>query len=168
MTIRPIQTPYKGYLFRSRLEARWAVYFDSLKIDWEYEPEGFQLPNGEWYLPDFWIPTIPHGGYTVAGLWVEIKPRPLNKKEIENLEALTKSSGHHGFALIGTPGKHAVHKFMHHGYNFITKHFSPEDGLVDYPLPHEIYLNYDFSVEDMYINGVKAARSARFEHGAQT
>lgn len=25
-----IQTEYNGYLFRSRLEARWAVFFDAL------------------------------------------------------------------------------------------------------------------------------------------
>lgn len=28
MTIKAIDTIYKGYKFRSRLEARWAVFFD--------------------------------------------------------------------------------------------------------------------------------------------
>lgn len=51
--IKAIPTRYKGYHFRSRLEARWAVFFDALGIKWEYEPEGFELPNGERYLPDF-------------------------------------------------------------------------------------------------------------------
>lgn len=51
--IRAIQTTYKGYRFRSRLEARWAVFFDTLGIRWEYEPEGFELPDGRRYLPDF-------------------------------------------------------------------------------------------------------------------
>lgn len=51
--IKPIETFYKGYRFRSRLEARWAVFFDALGVKWEYEPEGFELPSGKRYLPDF-------------------------------------------------------------------------------------------------------------------
>lgn len=39
--MRPIETKYKGCRFRSRLEARWAVFFDALEIKWWYEPEGF-------------------------------------------------------------------------------------------------------------------------------
>ncbi len=53
--ITPIQTEYKGYLFRSRLEARWAVFFDAMGIEWEYEPEGLVLSDGTWYLPDFYL-----------------------------------------------------------------------------------------------------------------
>lgn len=51
--MKAIQTKYKGYRFRSRLEARWAVFFDALSLKWEYEPEGFDLGFGELYLPDF-------------------------------------------------------------------------------------------------------------------
>lgn len=54
--IKAIETIYNGYRFRSRLEARWAVFFDSGKIKYEYEPEGFELPNGTRYLPDFYLP----------------------------------------------------------------------------------------------------------------
>ena len=32
--IKAIETSYKGYLFRSRLEARWAVFFDALGLVW--------------------------------------------------------------------------------------------------------------------------------------
>lgn len=52
-SIKPIETEYKGYRFRSRLEARWAVFFDALGIEYQYEPEGFELPSGKRYLPDF-------------------------------------------------------------------------------------------------------------------
>lgn len=52
-TIKVKETYYKGYRFRSRLEARWAVFFDALGVEYEYEPEGFQLPDGSCYLPDF-------------------------------------------------------------------------------------------------------------------
>jgi hypothetical protein len=41
-------TVYKGVCFRSRLEARWAVFFDLLGWPWQYEP--LQLGR---YLPDF-------------------------------------------------------------------------------------------------------------------
>ena len=53
--MKAIETKYKGYRFRSRLEARWAVFFDALGLQWEYEPEGFDLGEAGWYLPDFRI-----------------------------------------------------------------------------------------------------------------
>lgn len=58
LRMKSIETFYKGCKFRSRLEARWAVFFDSLKIIWEYEKEGFVLSTGERYLPDFWLPQL--------------------------------------------------------------------------------------------------------------
>ena len=51
--IKPIQTYYDGHLFRSRLEARWAVVFNALHVPYEYEPEGFDLGDELYYLPDF-------------------------------------------------------------------------------------------------------------------
>jgi hypothetical protein len=53
--IKAIETVYNGYRFRSRLEARWAVFFDALGVEYEYEPEGFKHENGECYLPDFYL-----------------------------------------------------------------------------------------------------------------
>lgn len=64
--IKAIETQYRGYNFRSRLEARWAVFFDALHIKWEYEVEGFDLGEFGWYLPDFWLPDLE--------FFVEIKP----------------------------------------------------------------------------------------------
>jgi hypothetical protein len=43
-----IPTVYKGRQFRSRLEARWAAFFDLLHWPYEYEP--FELPG---WIPDF-------------------------------------------------------------------------------------------------------------------
>lgn len=86
MSGRIIQTAYSGCRFRSRLEARWAVFYDALGVAWEYEREAYALgpigttvePDGthtSWtgdedygelaYLPDFWLPTL--------NCWVEIK-----------------------------------------------------------------------------------------------
>ena len=53
--IKAIPTEYKGYRFRSRLEARWAVFFDACGVTWEYEPEGIILSDGTAYLPDFYL-----------------------------------------------------------------------------------------------------------------
>lgn len=64
--VKPIETEYNGYRFRSRLEARWAVFFDTAGIPYEYEPEGFELDDGTKYLPDFYLPAFE--------LYVEIKP----------------------------------------------------------------------------------------------
>jgi len=65
MTIKPIETVYAGCRFRSRLEARWAVFFDVMGIAWQYEAQGYQLRDRLYvlecgdalnYLPDFWLP----------------------------------------------------------------------------------------------------------------
>ena len=50
--IKAIDTVYKGYRFRSRLEARWAVFFETCGFKWTYEPQGYEI-NGVRYLPDF-------------------------------------------------------------------------------------------------------------------
>lgn len=70
MALRALPTLYNGVHFRSRMEARWAVFFDQLGLRWEYEPEGFELPSGRWYLPDFWLPDLN------GGIYAEIKPTP--------------------------------------------------------------------------------------------
>ena len=72
--MKPIETLYKGVKFRSRLEARHAVMFDALNIKWEYEIEGFQLPNGKWYLPDFFLPDVYLRNVDNSGVFFEVKP----------------------------------------------------------------------------------------------
>lgn len=91
MNIPAMQSQYRGYRFRSRLEARWAIFFDALGVQWQYEPETFDLtdryasllseyswmahssprlnPNDRLiYTPDFLLPNVR------GGLYVEIKP----------------------------------------------------------------------------------------------
>lgn len=57
-------TVYAGITFRSRLEARWAVFMDAVGVQWTYEPERIQLPTGGTYLPDF---------VTRDGAYIEVK-----------------------------------------------------------------------------------------------
>jgi hypothetical protein len=77
--LKAIETKYKGYRFRSRLEARWAVFFDTLGIEYRYEYEGFEMWTGTWYLPDFYLPE--------QGYWIEIKgttPTALEREKASN------------------------------------------------------------------------------------
>jgi hypothetical protein len=73
--IKAIETRYNGYRFRSRLEARWAVFFDSLRWQWRYEHEGYRIGWHEddaiAWLPDFEVIT-PSGQH----LYVEVKGDP--------------------------------------------------------------------------------------------
>lgn len=68
--IKAIETRYAGCRFRSRLEARWAVFFDRLGIRWHYEEQGYELPSGR-YLPDFRLEKA--GGLGHGDVHVEIK-----------------------------------------------------------------------------------------------
>jgi hypothetical protein len=51
---RGIPTWHNGVLYRSRGEAKWAVFLDRLEVPFEYETQGFDT-DGSWYLPDFVI-----------------------------------------------------------------------------------------------------------------
>jgi hypothetical protein len=69
MTIKAIETHYAGCRFRSRLEARWAVFLDRIGLEWDYEPEGLEVtiegePRPLKWLPDFRLAT---------GQWAEVK-----------------------------------------------------------------------------------------------
>ena len=94
--MQAIETVYSGYRFRSRLEARWAVFFDTLGIRYEYEKEGFELPHW-WqeegdeplpvlrYLPDFWLPAL--------GCYFEVKGPTPDDEDEEKAGALAMASG---------------------------------------------------------------------------
>jgi len=72
-----LDTYYNGYKFRSRLEVRWAVFLDAAGVEYLNESEGFDVPGGFYYLPDFFLSQ----GIRFIGeatlrqnVWVEIKP----------------------------------------------------------------------------------------------
>lgn len=70
--MRAIETKHNGILFRSRLEARWAIFFDQLRIRWEYEYEGYESKEMGRYLPDFYFPELRFYG--------EVKPEKICDK----------------------------------------------------------------------------------------
>jgi len=108
--IKAIETQYKGYRFRSRLEARWAVFFDALGIEWEYEREGYDLGDAGWYLPDFWIEKIQCAGGDPRSFHVEIKPkRELEREETEKILWLAKLSKVDVIVCFGDPADENTH-----------------------------------------------------------
>lgn len=104
--MKAIETKYKGYRFRSRLEARWAVFFDALGVVWEYEPEGFELGGGVRYLPDFRIQYVVDGHPCAE--WVEVKADAPTTEEIAKLSVLCRQQKMCGTVLYGTPGAHGL------------------------------------------------------------
>jgi len=47
--LKAIETVYSGIDYRSRIEARWAVVFDTLDVEYYYEPEHYELGlKNEW------------------------------------------------------------------------------------------------------------------------
>jgi len=188
---QPIETLYKGYRFRSRLEARWAVFFDEMKIKYKYEHEGFDFGNTK-YLPDFYLPE--------QKLWLEIKPEEPSKEEL-NKARLLKSSVDDGVEvgiLYGDPWVtpdpdfsfriddthyclllveswmndddvnclfsecRRCKRFLFH--ETITSHCEDSkyaDGYVGYGCCDRMGLTYT----DEFKKAYSAARQARFEHG---
>jgi hypothetical protein len=168
MAMRPIQTSYRGYFFRSRLEARWAVFFDSLKIKWEYEPEGYHLSDGEMYLPDFWLPNFCGG----AGIFAEVKPERVVD---EKAKRLAMDSGRSVLMACGVPSAMAYQYIYSDGSvgesMFAQKYLPGGSNASEYRLFSEPGIqDEDGSIEERFMDhsvlaAIVRARSARFEHG---
>lgn len=164
--IKAIETVYNGYKFRSRLEARWAVFFDTLGIEYQYELEGFDL-DGLWYLPDFYLPRVQ--------MWAEVKPEVFNQDETKKVQLLAKYTERPVLMLVGLPevknywawcysqdaGQYYTCDYMlsnYHGYYTSENRFYAATGLSEDETPNPGEWLY-FS--DM-VDGVNAARQARF------
>ena len=133
--IQAIETSYKGYRFRSRAEARWAIFWDEMGYKWEYEPEGFVLPDGTHYLPDFrlWTPQQ-------EPMWAEIKGAHIEEdaKFTAFCEALYNQeeepylwTPHPRTVLLsGTPYEYFIEEVGHRGTAWRMKAFiCPRCGL---------------------------------------
>lgn len=193
--IKPIETPYKGYRFRSRLEARWAVFFDALNIKWEYEKEGFDLGDGDYYLPDFWLPEL--------SLWYEVKGvldqrqggvnlwnrHCVTYPELSLAEKFRSEQEYPCAVAVGQVGEEEIYFFAHDmtdssGGSFDSRmfwcmargvptlraerlHSQRVIWTTDFidPLPHFL-CNYDVGFDTTLIQQAQnIAKSARFEHG---
>lgn len=95
--LKAIDTYFRGYKFRSRLEARWAVFLTHLAVPFDYEFQGFDLGAAGWYLPDFWLPQ--------QQVWIEVKPtQEVTTDELKKARALAQQSSCAVYVVIGLPG----------------------------------------------------------------
>jgi len=104
-----LPTFYRGHKFRSRLEARYAVYFDALSIDWRYEYEAYSI-NGRFYLPDFVLPNVSLRDFG-SPCFIEIKP------SYELYDSWERSFGvdcFDGFNLCVFVGDHVPGRLIQH------------------------------------------------------
>ena len=104
--IKAIETKYKGYRFRSRLEARWAVFFDALELDWEYEPQGFNI-DGILYLPDFKVLYPGRDKSERHYEWFEVKGDILNIS-LEECEKIVAFAKHKEITILDGPPRPAM------------------------------------------------------------
>ena len=163
-TIKAIETRYKGYRFRSRLEARWAVFFDALGLDWEYEAEGYELSDGTRYLPDFKMTDTDQ-------LWsfVEIKPLvswtegTLDDDLTRTMQFATDMNTG-VFVCHGDPMEHKTTYLMEAGPIFVDGESQASPWNYHMPFGKDgDYINR--SDWDVIYRARLKARGARFEHG---
>lgn len=153
--MKVIQTLYKNRLFRSRTEARYAVFFDCLNVKWDYEREGYDLDDGDLYLPDFWLPGLQ--------CHIEIKGIEPNDNEIRKCRKLQFHTEADVAIFHGLPNENDGIHFSWSEIDGGSFTESPavwtiDDGLLaitDYP-----------NGGSQYIEAAAArAKRARFEHG---
>lgn len=188
MTLKPIETRYKGYRFRSRLEARWAVFFDALGVEWEYEVEGYDLGAAGFYLPDFEL---------YRSLFIEIKPSGVGLDDaVQKCEALKQQSGYDVLLLKGKPSEYiGIYWHDHPGTgemqvsaailghcqkcpSLAIGYVYRRDAAIDSARAHNEQFDgwsilscakgcsgEKFRRGDRYTNAVLLATGARFEHG---
>ena len=157
--IKPIETLYNGYRFRSRLEARWAVFFDNLGILWEYEKEGFDLGKGIYYLPDFWLPEVK--------MWAEVKPEgweesPNDMLKITKLAHQTQCGV---LMLVGVPENKPYKGISNIKSNMICDYCLTQHH--NYPKSEGRFYSMPGGPDDLHFEDTArasiAAKSARFE-----
>lgn len=150
-----IDTTFNGYKFRSRLEARWAVFFETLEIEYIYEPQGYVLDDGTQYLPDFFLPdleTFAEVKFDVLNTFDYIKARNLVEVSNVPLIVLDKDPSFSHFTQI-LPNEEGV---SHREVNLTS---SKELLVSEMVKGKQEYINRGFK---QAAQAIKAARSHRF------
>jgi hypothetical protein len=171
--IAAIETHYHGYRFRSRLEARWAVFFDAAGIEYVYEPEGYVL-GGRSYLPDFWLPRL--------RTFVEVKPTMAaaagTKPLLQTLVSATDHTDRWGLLLVGPPNTFEPPRIVgvdrHRWWDPVDWMQCPYCNTVYCAIPHAPRCNClprgrvlicSVGTTPRVDYAMEAGQQARFEHG---
>lgn len=214
--LKAIETEYRGCTFRSRLEARWAVFFDEMGWVWQYEPEGYDcrwrlhqyVPADCWptddtfrYLPDFFLPDL--------NTFVEVKVK-MDDEQLDrflNAAAYLSDYGYKNPSVLllcdfrSTPnsdwtfipkvltfhegdlcmkehddfiaprrrnfswwrGEEIAYDIGYRGTEEPYQYYGRTRDSIRFDLLERLHLSCDAS--DKYLRAIKAAKSARFEHG---
>ena len=110
MHIEPKPTVFNGIKYRSRLEARWAVFLSLHPLINELKYEPFQLKdetNGHTYTPDFEVSI--HG----TSLYLEIKPGVVSKEAIEEILSWSCALDYNLVVLAGSFFEKKVTPYAH-------------------------------------------------------
>lgn len=150
MDIKPIETIYNGYRFRSRLEARWAVFFDEIGAEYEYEPQGYKLSDGTLYLPDFLLKNV--RGRGCDEMFVEIKGVLTN----DDLHKIELFSGGYPIIIFGKiPDCTRIER---HFVPCLNRYVGPWWEFDFDKDNDERYYNLEYSEGDYYWTAPKAAK----------
>lgn len=116
------KTLYNNTLFRSKLEAKWAVFFDLSGIKYQYEPEAFLCEDKSQYTPDFFLPEAAlRNGYDYndndkltkidPGVYLEIKPLSYNWDELYEKRIFSAINPNPLILFVGDPIDGAINSF---------------------------------------------------------
>jgi hypothetical protein len=141
--IRPIQTFFDGYRFRSRTEARFAVMWRALGWPYQFEMQGFALEQGP-FLPDFYLDD--------CAVFFEVKGTMPSDHEVGLCAGLADERDCTVFLAVGQPEHEAaVYRFPPHE-NCLISTLRTELGSLGASI-------------DEIDRAILCARSAQFEHG---
>ncbi|WP_048151009.1 hypothetical protein [Methanolacinia paynteri] len=131
---------YDNHSFNSEIEARWAVYFKTAGITYEYISERDENVVNKLYT-QFWLPQV--------RMFAAIKEKVFTQKDINRLKEINENSGYPCLLLIGFPDFCSY--FATDGFDYILTNFhnyvldekrfyccTEYDSNSHFPLPNKI------------------------------
>lgn len=108
-------TPYRGTWFDSRTEAKWAVVWDLLAMEWRPDPIKIADYSGRGFIPDFYLPQLE--------LYVEVASDDKHRQAVktDRCKALADATGKAVFLTKGFPGPGADLPLLD-GWGFYLPH----------------------------------------------